>query len=336
MRATTKLEQLISDLNDKIQAGLFAEGSQLPSMRVLATSHNCSTFTVIQAIHELEKRGLICTNSRSRCIVRSKSGASARRFALVTDVRQNSMDNYYDDFMSSAQEQDYIALPCLLGDDLSAVRQLLSTSPHKIAIDVEFQRSNYSELMEILSPYHPLFFNRYENDDETQPEDAVLSDYLGMTIETLKYLHSKGHKRIVFVGHKREPRLFKKRCLERAAAAVGLKFPSIEFNYCWMLDYEENKDRFKKVFLCKDRPTALIARSDALLFGLANNLKAYDNSYRTLECIGCHNSFWSRIPGQEFSTWQFDFHDMFTRAMNHSTPHLEYVMPMFIERGCLK
>ncbi len=327
----SKQEMVQKMLEQQIVSGVMKKGSRLPSMRLLAEQYDCSTIVIVKAMRALEKKGLVRTRERSGSMVADATLPALKHFALYTDIRQSSMDRYYDDLLDMAGENHYLAAP-IFANGAESLKTLLATSPQRIAIDLGADQHDYREIEEIVQEFDPVFVNRFEWHDQELPARGVLIDYEGTYAAALKYLQKQGHKRIVFVGHRQDPLPFKLRYLQAAAESNGVKFLSPEFDYCWHLDYDVNPERFQRLFFGKERPTAIFGASDILVFRVANLLESLAPAYRELVRIGCHDEVWSRIPGFEFSTWHFDFRDVFRRAMEQNRPKLEWSRPVFVKR----
>ncbi len=329
----TKTEEVLETLEREIRSGKLEAGERLPSMRALAERFDVSTTILVRAVKELEKKGLVNTRERSRITVAGNAEPSLRRFALFTSVTQGNMDGYFDTLLDAANRNHLLALPMTSRMDhwKKDLRRLLDSDPFRVAADLEAYYYPLDTLYDICREANLLFFNRFEWDGPL-PENGVLADYTAMTCHTLKHFLDRGHRKIVFLGHWDEPRPFKRRELTRAGELYGLEFGSGAFDYCCWRDFENNPERVRRIFGAKEPPTAIFSRSDSILFEMMCKLEAIYPKCRSMERIGCHNSIWSRLPGQEFSTYQLDFAKMWGTAVTKKKKGIEWVIPAFLPR----
>lgn len=74
-----KYEQLIQDMEGRIERGDFKDGHKLPPIRTLAEQYECSKSTVINAYDELERRHLIYSIPKSGYYVVKRDNRSEQQ-----------------------------------------------------------------------------------------------------------------------------------------------------------------------------------------------------------------------------------------------------------------
>ena len=337
--APTKSAQIADLLEKEIMAGKLAPGDKLASIRDLCEKFSVSFAVVNSAYNRLEKKGLICREHGNGTYVSKDCRAMDKLFGVVTTVQEQAYEGYFQGMFSAAQKQRCSFLPATVlgGTDWEAdIDRVLSRNPAGLLVDLPVELFPLERLQAKLGDFPVCFVNRWEWE---QPclGDAVLVDYLQMTVDTLELLRGKGHERLVFVGHKPEPLPFKLRELRAAAAAVGLEFPSHEFEYVCFQDVADNPERLRRVFGGARPPTALFARSDFLLFDLEAKIKVLYPDVPSLEMVGCHDTMWSRVPGREFPSHRIDHEELWRRAARRldsgDVQGVERLVPELVWRG---
>ena len=82
MEERTIYEQIAAQIKAEILSGALAEGEALPSMRLLAKELRISVITTKRAYEELEREGLIVTQTGRGSFVAQVSGARLREEQL--------------------------------------------------------------------------------------------------------------------------------------------------------------------------------------------------------------------------------------------------------------
>jgi DNA-binding LacI/PurR family transcriptional regulator len=308
-------------------------------MRKLAEQFGVSTTVVHQAAAALEKCGLLERRAKSGVFVAEHSGNLRLAIGVVTTIgREGGMGGYFEQLMTTMRNAGGVAIPISIHHETpweKDIDNLLMQDLSGVLVDVEAELFKYHQLISHFKRIPTCFVNRWEW-DENLPPSGILIDYAEMTRQTLTYLINKGHHRIVFLGHKPEPLPFKKRYLETAANSVGIKLFSPELNYVCFEDFVNNPIRVKQVFETAEAPTAIFSHGDSILFEFMSKIKAVYPACQDMEMVGCFNTLWSKLPGQEFSSWQVDCAEMWTRAVNalaDNKKEVEWVLPSFMERG---
>lgn len=336
----SKTEQLIKFLETEIMIGRLCPGERLPSMRKLAEQFGVSTMVVHQAASALEESGLLIRSPRRGVIV-AENDANTRIVAgIITSIRRSGgMEGYFEELLKVMSHAGGVAIPISIRHDSpweKDIKNLINQKPSGVFVDLEAEFYPLPKLLDNLKDIPVCFINRWEWDADL-PANGVLTDYTGITVQTLRYLLNKGHRRIIFLGHRSKPRTFKLRQLTSAAKSVGLKFNSYEFEYACFEDFVHDPERVKRIFGCDTPPTAIFSREDSILFDFMSKVNRLYPNCQDMEMIGCFDSIWSRLPGQEFSSWHINFSELWSlaaaRLKQKTKSGIEWIMPDFIERN---
>ena len=336
----TKARQIADLIENEILSGKLAPGARLHSIRNLCEKFSVSVAVINSAYNELEKKQLIVCQTGRGTYVSDNLHIHHQTFGLITSVRDIGSEGYFSSLMGMANTEQNMIFPITIKPDKGwekDIDRLMTHNPNVVMIDLEGAYFELNKVISRLSEQQICFVNRWEW-NEPLPSNAVLVDYRQMTIDTVEYLLKRGHRRILFLGHYAEPRPFKQQNMEVAANAVGLKFPSFEFEYACFRDFVDNPGRIKRIFEHQQAPTAIFSRSDSILFEFFSKIKALYPSCSDTELIGCHNTMWSRIPNYEFSTYKIDFELMWQTSMhkfdwkNGSKDGVQWIVPEFIKR----
>ncbi|MDR0931536.1 MAG: GntR family transcriptional regulator [Victivallales bacterium] len=325
--APSKTEFVIEALTRDIRSGKFKSGEKLPSLRELGKQFNVSTMVLHQASIHLEELGLIDRSNRSGLFISEKM-KQRELCGFTTSVRMGRMDGYFESFMEVADKSG--SVPMTVSGNLEAIEWMLEKSPLRIFVDLEGKMVEFSKLRKLLEGHQTIFCHRFEWIDQ-KPNNAVLTDWISVTEQTLRHLLERGHRKIVFLSHDREILPFKRLELEEAARRVGLCFDNPEFQWCGRFDFEQNPQRLMRIFK-QDAPTAIFSRSDSIMFEFSSKISAYFPETAGIERIGAYNTHWSQHPGNTFSSWSWDWREFWTKAFAHDGEEIEYYMPKLILR----
>ncbi|MFA6931322.1 MAG: GntR family transcriptional regulator [Lentisphaeria bacterium] len=324
----TKISKITEHLEKMIISGHFAIGERLLPMRKLAAKYQVSTMVIQLACRSLEERGLVVRSPRSGIFISERKDNPRLLFGLLTDIRPCNMARYYEDLFSCVNAARSIVIPVLMGDETN-IRHMLSQKPVHVLVDLEGLKNDLSEVYHLADHANLIFFNRFEW-EAPLPEQAVLIDRIAQTEITLRYFLSKGHSRIVFLGHHDEPRLFKRQELTTAAARCGLEFESTNFMYCAANDFTNNVERLKRIF-SHNHPTAIFSRSDNLLLRFVRCLIARFPNCKEIDKVGCYNTEFSRMPGEEFPSFDVHWKDAWQMVFAKKTKSVDWITPTMVD-----
>ncbi len=318
----SKTNQVTDALARDIRSGMFRPGEKLPSMRTLGKRFHVSTMVLHQAAERLEKMGLLKRSSRSGLYIPEKT-YQRELSGFITGVVMGSMENYYEAFLKeSAAAGNVVMTSGTHPDDIAC---MLEKKPLRLYVDLGCKDIMYGELRRIVSGYNTVYCNRFEWAHET-PESGVLSDWISITEDTLRHFLDAGHRKIVFISHDPEILEFKRLEMIEAGRRAGLEFGSPEFQYCCYTDFTDNPERVLRIFR-HDPPTAAFSRGDSPMYHFTHQLEMFLPECRGMEKIGSFDSFWSRIPGHEFSSWHWDWNEFWKKAFSHQGNGIEYYKP---------
>jgi DNA-binding LacI/PurR family transcriptional regulator len=189
------------------------------------------------------------------------------------------------------------------------------------------------------------FINRWDNSFPF-PDCGVLVDYTAAMMQALKLLSEKGHRKIVVAGTFTTPNPVSLKIITTAAHRAGFEFPSNELEYIGLHkdgDYSGETvitDRLREIFKdCKNSPTAMIGLSDYIVIKFLDILKQLAPLSSEMEVIGFYDTHWSKIPGQEFSTFRIDYAEMWSKALElfegnskQDSSNIQWIIPKLIYR----
>jgi DNA-binding LacI/PurR family transcriptional regulator len=315
----TKSQQIADLIEGEIKAGILQPGARLYSMRNLCERFSVSIAVINSAYNILENKKLIFRQTGKGTFVSDKISKANKIFGVITSWGMTHSEGYFEGMFQAANSKGCVTIPTTLHQTESrqaAIDRLVSQKPDAIFIDLEAERFALPEVTERLGEIPVCYVNRWEW-ELPFPEYGVLTDYRSMYIDAFQRLRSNGHQRIVFLGHRAEPRPFLKKDLEACAEHFDIKFPSYEFEYLHFEDFIEDPARIDRIFgNPQDYPTALFGRSDYIIFDFVTKLNARYLHTKGLELIGCFNTAWSHTPNMEFASYVVDFERMWSTAMD--------------------
>lgn len=323
----SKTTQVADILEKEIRAGKFRPGEKLPSMRTLASRFNVSVKVLYEVAIRLEKLGLCRRSARSGIFI-PDNFKQQKLCVLITTVSYGTIDHYFEALMHESCEANSVTMISYTSE--RSVKGALEKKPVKIFADISGHDLSLQDFRKMTSGVETIFFNRFEWVDEP-PVSAVLTDWNGITEQTLRHFLERGHKRIAFISHEKEIMPFKRIEITAAAKKVGLKFDSPEFQWFGATDFDENPSRIMRIFK-EDPPTAVFARSDMILSKVMSKVSVFFPQAQKTEKIGCFDLSYSKHHGGEFSTWRWDWMKFWKMAFAHTGDGVEYYRPEFIFR----
>lgn len=328
MCAVPSKTAIITDIMaDDIRSGKFKPGDKLPPMRELAKRFGVSTMVLYQASDRLEKMGLILRGARSGLYIPQKN-YSSELCAFITSVSPGHMENYYEAFVQAGSEAGVV--PMMACGVLDKIEAVLEKNPLRVFIDTGSKNISYNQIQRLTENFETIYCNRFEYPG-ILPESGVLTDWRYITEMTLRHFIRNGHKKILFVSHNPLILEYKRQELSDAAEKAGLKFDSPELQWCSFEDFQNNPARVSRIFR-NDPPTAVFGRGDAPVNDLMQKVEIFFPDLPEIEKIGAFDSFHSRIPGHEFSSWHWDWSVFWRQVFAHRGKHVEYYCPELVLR----
>ncbi len=329
-------------LRDKILSGEITPGSRMLSERELVRKFDLTAGIVKNSLAILEKEGLIDRRHGSGTFVSAPAKAAAKDcglLGLLTTFSEESIEDYFPTLANIAGEQHLLMVPldidgCRNPGWLESLNALLRRSPSGILIDSD-ETCVTGRKIPALAGKIPLCYVHIWNSAEPPPGPAVLFNLMAAYQMAFSYLLGKGHRRIVYLGHRQQPAPEERRRLDHLKRVLPISEEDIP--YACFEDFEKNPDRVRKVFGPSKRPTALVARGDYFAFTFREKLRAKFPAVK-VEMVGMHNTKWSRQPGKEFHTIQVDYETMWRRALHAVAQgeaqrrQVEWISPVFVER----
>jgi DNA-binding LacI/PurR family transcriptional regulator len=280
-----------------------------------------------QVSDRLEKMGLILRGKRSGLYIPQES-YSRELCAFITSVSPGNMENYYESLVQVSSEAGVVPMiACGIMDTIEAV---LEKKPLRVFIDTGSKNLSYNQIQRLTENFETVYCNRFEYAG-ILPESGVLTDWRYITEMTLRHFIKNGHKKILFISH--NPSIFEYKHLElcEAAEKVGMKFDSPEFQWCSFEDFQNNPARISHIFRA-DPPTAVFGRGDAPVNDLMQKIEIFFPDLPEIEKIGAFDSFHSKLPGREFSSWHWDWKKFWKQVFLHREKSIEYYRPELIFR----
>ncbi len=323
----TKTALITDVLTKEIRSGKFKSGDRLPSMRELAKRFEVSTMVLCQVSDRLEKMGLIIRGARSGLYIPQKS-YSSELCAFITSVSPGNMENYYETLIQASSEVGIV--PMIACGNTDTIEAVLEKKPLRVFIDTGSKNISYNQIQILTANFETIYCNRFEY-PEIMPKSGVLTDWRYITEMTLRHFIKNGHKKILFISH--NPSIFEYKRLElcEAAEKVGIKFDSPEFQWCSFEDFQNNPARISHIFRA-DPPTAVFGRGDAPVNDLMQKIEIFFPDLPEIEKIGAFDSFHSKLPGREFSSWHWDWKKFWKQVFMHRGKNIEYYRPELILR----
>ncbi len=322
----TKTSQVAEVLAREIRSGKFKSGERLPSMRALSARFNVSTKVLYDASGLLAKQGLIERSTRSGLFI-PEALRQGTLCGLITSTVYGTMNNYYESLMMESAEANCVTMISL--PSRRSVESMLEKAPLLVFADLNGFEMPYPILQKLTMGMNTVFFHRFEW-PEAKPDSAVLSDWIYITEQTLRYFLDRGHKKIVFLSHEHQIKEFKRLQMEEAARRVGLEFDTPEFQWFGRQDLELNPERVARIF-GKDPPSAIFARSDMLLSETLAKVSVFFPAAGAMDKVGMYDMSYSKQSGHEYSTWHWDWNRFWKMAFAHQSG-VEYYRPEFIRR----
>ena len=338
--APSKCKQVADFIEKEILSGKLRPGARLYSMRELCVKFN-STVTVIDSAYDtLEKKGLIRRYPRKGVFVAKKQFATEKKYGLITNVGVRTRPNYHEALFSILSKTGGSVMPVVLDSRVNwhkEVDRLVDDDPSVILVDLEAAFFELDDLREHLGNIPHLFINRWEWPDPL-PEHGVFIDYARGYEIALQYLLRKGHKRILFVGYEPEPQQITEQYLKEVAKKCSIEYPGPQLDYIYGYSFAIDFDRTME-FIRNNPPTALISRSDEIMFSFSNMLQLFlPDIAKNVEMIGFHNIIYSKIPGYEFSTFAVNYDLFWQKVLDRFNPKkstingIDWITPEFIIR----
>jgi DNA-binding transcriptional regulator YhcF (GntR family) len=328
-----KSHLIMQEINRMIKTGALAPGAKIMSLRKLADEYGVGINVMRHAMKLLEEADLVVSKHGSGTFVNPSARPSANRLAgLITSYKRDDIENYFEPLFEVAAEMRVVPMVGQVSANLNwrqTVSDLVSRNPDRILIDVEGKNTPIDELKELCAGIPLCFCNRWEWFPES-PEmygSAVLTDYKEAYADGLRHLLRNGHRRIAIAVSHRKLRPFKQRELEYALRSNSLCFDSPEI---LLINREDIEAAPEKIAATLDSyaPTAFFAQTDYLVARLSELFPYIEQT----ECIGFFDLHYSRIKGHEFSSFNLDFKELWTKALDPEQHGVQYLNPEFIER----
>ncbi len=328
---------LADDITRQIKSGRLKPGERLCSLRSMAQKHRLSVAVVRKSFSALEESGILVQRHGSGTFVNPDlKTKGTKMIALLTMYHEKTFENYFEPLFSEAVDSSIIPIVGTIdpeGDWKNTVKKITAREPDAFLIDVEAREFNLDELRKTCAPVPCCFVNRWEWHG-VKPERAVLNDYTVAYRKALGYLKQRGHAKVLAIGYHEKPMPYLHDRLKEASISVDMKFGK-ELSYTGIEDIKKNPALLEKIF-AKNGPTAVFGLSDYLVHQFLQYASKASPDTLNLDKVGIYNQSYSNIPGQEFSSVNFDLQKIWKKAFVHCNSgedsFVEYVEPELVIR----
>lgn len=314
--------QVAAILRDRIESGLWPNGTSLPSEKELCAEFDVARGTIRQALQTLEREGYL-RREQGRGTFVQISAASAqdrtqsRRLAFIVPyVRDSSVPSILIGFQQVAEQANFSVIFNHVNNDLKqqerAIRKLIAENVTGIALyPVDSENLSLAVIDSMSQAGIPLvLIDRYLRSAAT---DYVMTDHFGGAIRGAHYLFEQGHQRVGFVSWLSPAISMEHRYLGYVQALAERDTPLDERLVCRVEAYPAfDYSRLAEYLSGPNRPTAVFAANDQIAIAL----------YRAANMVGLS------IP-DDLSVLGFDNLDV----SSHLDPPLTTLAQSFPEIG---
>ncbi len=327
----TKTSRVIARIEREIRAGVLPPGSRMLPRSKLCERFGVSSAVVNSAYNELEKKGLIVRTARSGVSVAPDVRPSASLLlGVVTSYNREDIDGYFEPLLGVARERRLTSMIVSIHRDdwRRTLGDLAGREPDIVAVDVEARFFPLDEIEELLAPAPICYVNRWEWRPD-RPERAVLVDYAAAWGEGLKTLWRRGHDRILQLIHARHPLAHMEEILAEGVRLAGFAPTADRLGTIAIEDLREFPEQVRRQ-VAEFAPTAVFGQNDYYL----ELLEGLCPETARLERLGFFDTWHSRRPGHEFSSFRIDFEDIWRRVADSFTgePSIVKVPPKLVGR----
>lgn len=267
--------QVAAILKERIQNGIWPNGSSLPSEKELCAEFGVARGTVRQALQTLEKDGYLRREQGRGTFVQLNEYTSdklqSKRLAFVVPyVRDSSVPTILIGFQQVAEQENFSVIFNHVNNDIRqqerVIRKLISENVAGIAL-YPIDSENMALVESLTRSRFPIvLIDRYLRGIAS---DYVMTDHFGGAIRGTHYLFDQGHQRVGFVTWLSPAVSMEHRYL---AYAQALNERGVEMDdrlVCRvegypMIDLTPLRDYLSG----SDRPTAVFAANDQIAIGL--------------------------------------------------------------------
>lgn len=150
--------------------------------------------------------------------------------------------------------------------------------------------------------------------DEDYKEDAIISDGVYGTCLLTKYLISRGHRKIGFIGSYMQTSSILDRYIGFYKAMIGEQLPIEEK---WILEDRDENGKFIDIAFPQELPTAFVCNCDEVAFQVIETLKK--RGYKIPEdisIVGFDNYIFAELSSPKITSFGVDMEAMIRNAVN--------------------
>lgn len=314
--------QVAAILKERVDSGMWPNGTSLPSEKELCAEFNVARGTIRQALQTLEREGYLRREQGRGTFVQISSGAApdraqSRRLAFIVPyVRDSSVPTILIGFQQIAEQAGFSVIFNHVNNDLRqqerVIRKLMSENVAGIALyPVDSENLALAVLDDLAQAGIPIvLIDRYLRGAAT---DYVMADHFGGAIRGTHYLFEQGHRRVGFVSWLSPAVSMEHRYLGYAQALAERDVALDEQLICRVEGYPVFEySRLMAYLTGPQRPTAVFTANDQIAIAL----------YRAAASVGLS------IPG-DLSVLSFDNLDV----SSHLDPPLTTLAQPFAQIG---
>ncbi|RYX81385.1 GntR family transcriptional regulator [bacterium] len=199
--STPRWREIVGEIENAIQSGDLKPGMPLPSEVQLSLDYSVSRMTANKAMTELQGRGLVVRKRRVGTVVAHPSRPRTNNVAVLCYYISNFPTAPYLSGLREGLSSDYGLLLCDTGEEPAKEAYFLEKMRNEADAIVCMPSSmveNNALLQSLIAEDIPLLcLDRVPEGIEV---DAIVSDNYGATLQALRLLTSRGHRRIAFLS----------------------------------------------------------------------------------------------------------------------------------------
>lgn len=322
--------ELEADISRRIMRGELMPGDRLCGIREGARQYSSSVAVVRRAFDELERKGMIVRHHGSGTFVNPLiKRPDTRLVGLISSYKRNDIENYYEPLFEAAGKARVVPMVTVVDyhdNWRQGIEDMMSKNPELLLIDLAAKGFPLETLRELAGDVPVCFCNRWEWHPE-RPDSGVFVDYRRAYAMGLRLLLERGHRRIVLLGHHRQPLPHAKENLTYGLEMNGLGWDSPEIILFSREEIDAEPDRVRSI-IREGRPDAVFGVSDYIVCMLTELCPWLEG----LDTIGFFNTGHSRMRGHEFSSFEIDFKAVWEKAFSTQGGNMELICPELVER----
>jgi DNA-binding LacI/PurR family transcriptional regulator len=270
--------QVAAILKERIESGLWPNGTGLPSEKELCAEFDVARGTIRQALQTLEREGYLRREQGRGTFVQLSAAVTpdrtpSRRLAFIVPyVRDSSVPSILIGFQQVAEQANFSVIFNHVNNDLKqqerVIRKLIAENVAGIALyPVDSENLSLAVLDSLHQAGIPIvLIDRYLRSAAT---DYVMADHFGGAIRGTHYLFEQGHRRVGFISWLSPAVSMEHRYLGYKQALAERDVPLDERLICYVEGYPVFDYSQLAAYLSgPERPTAVFSANDQIAIAL--------------------------------------------------------------------